>query len=282
MPLVVQTLHPRRRPLIVTALVLAVLLPAAGFAARRLDQSRPRPSSVGARSKDSATAGPASTTATRTATPTPVSKAGSAPGPITSAAQPPVSKGTPAVLIAQDGSQDLAAYAGPSNRAFDALTSAFAGQSVTVLCTAYGEAVKANGGTGRLWDYTSEGWFSDQVVQTGQSAGVQPGCLGDTAHPTVGVMPPDRNHGPFAVISDDQVVVRASPDTASRAITRFGSGSLVLVRCSRATGTRVAPPTRLAYAGGNDHWDRIDSPASGWIPDSFVISSTVGSAASAC
>jgi len=210
----------------------------------------------------------------------------SAPGgspPTTDATPAPtVSAGSIAQVLAQDGNPDLITYGGPSTTVFDPRGAAHAGDALTVLCSDYGQSVRANGGASQLWDFTSLGWLSDQVVRTGAAGAAVPACQGNAANPSVGHEAPDHNLGPFSVIADQDVSVHDQPTMSAGGVLSLVSGDFVHLVCAQATGVTVPAPSRLASAGSNDQWDRIDAPANGWVPDSFIASSTNGAAAPKC
>lgn len=111
----------------------------------------------------------------------------SAPGgspPTTDATPAPtVSAGSIAQVLAQDGNPNLITYGGPSTTVFEPRGAAHAGDALTVLCSDYGQSVRANGGASQLWDFTSLGWLSDQVVRTGAAGAAVPACQGTPRTP---------------------------------------------------------------------------------------------------
>jgi len=215
-------------------------------------------------------------------TPEVPSAPGGSPATTDATSAPAVPQGSTAQVLAQDGNPNLVTYGGPSTTVFDPRGAAHAGQALTVLCSTYGQSVRANGGASQLWDFTSLGWLSNQVVQTGAVGAVIPACQGNAENPSVGQEAPDRSLGPFPVIADQDVSVRDQPTMSAGGVLSLVSGDFVHLVCAQATGVTVPAPTRLASAGSNDQWDRIDAPANGWVPDSFVASSTNGAAAPKC
>ncbi len=197
------------------------------------------------------------------------------------AAAAPAHADYPASLLAMDETGVLPIYGGPSLTAFDRSGSGRAFQKVTVICTGYGDAYKALGASSRLWDYTSVGWLSDQVVQTGLSVPAAPACEGNVASPTPSTQMPSKTLGPFPVVSDGPLSVRTQPDLGSTALREIQSGDLVLRSCSTPMATKVVPPSHLASAGGNAYWDRLQSDG-GWIPDSYLDTGTGGATAPRC
>jgi hypothetical protein len=173
---------------------------------------------------------------------------------------------------------------GPSRspQAFGLRGKVSAGSFLRLICTAYGEPVTEQGGTGRLWDATDHGWISDQLLETGRSGAAAPGCLGNVRNPSPGRDAGSATSGPFAVIADAALIVHSGPSAPSPQSGSLIDGDLVLLDCSTRTGQQVPPPQRLSGAGGNDQWDRLLSPSTGWIPDSNVDSHSSGSAATSC
>lgn len=201
---------------------------------------------------------------------------GALPGP-----QP--SPGTYRVLEPADASA-VQLTGGPSRspQAFGVRGQVLAGTYLRLICTAYGEPVTEQGGTSRLWDATDQGWISDLLLETKQRGAAAPACAGNVHNPIPGGNDGAATSGPFAVIADGTLDIRSGPDASSSRTSSLVDGDLVLLYCSTRTGQPVPPPQRLSGAGGNDQWDRLQSPSTGWIPDSNVDSHTNGSAAPSC
>ncbi len=232
------------------------------------------------------------TRATPSAAPGVVSRSSSAPPALAPGAQTAPPAGWPqqagylASLLPLDGTGTVPVYAGPSSSAFDRVGAGRADQQVTVLCVSYGDRFHALGSNGRRWDFTSLGWLPDRLVRADGAGLASVSCRGNSMSPARsterGAAPPSPLLGPFAVLADGQLAVRSGPAEGDVAVGVLRSGDLVTLVCAQRTGVTAAPPGRLASSGGNDQWDRIDTPVAGWVPDSYVASGSNGSSASAC
>ena len=157
------------------------------------------------------------------------------------------------------------------------------GAQVRVICSDYGDSETAEGVTSGLWDYTDHGWIPDVTVDTGTSSSTVPACIGTVSSPRPGTSPPDPNTGPYPVVTDDpQLAVYSSASTSAGEVGTLSLGSFVNLVCHSTTTTIVQAPNRIANEGSNGEWDKIDDPVAGWVPDSFVASSSNGSVAPPC
>jgi len=196
----------------------------------------------------------------------------------------PQQAGYLASLLLLDGTGTV--YAGPSSSAYDRVRAGRADQQVTVLCVSYGDRFWALGSNGRRWDFTSLGWLPDRLVRADGAGLASVSCRGNSMSPARsaerGAAPSSPSLGPCAVLADGQLAVRSGPAEGDVAVGVLRSGDLVHLVCAQRLGATVAPPSRLGSTGGNDQWDRIDTPVAGWVPDSYVASGSNGSSASAC
>ena len=273
--------EPTRRPPWWAVTLALVSLIAAATLAVVIITGRQEPPSTTSTTADAPRTGGSSGATTASQAPSQGSQRSAPAGTATDTAPQPA--GTYRVL-APAGTSLVQLSGGPtrSSAAFGARGTVPAGSYLRLFCTAYGEPVTEQGGTSRLWDATDQGWISDQLLETGTAGPAATACTGSVRDPAPSTTSPTPTSGPFAVIADGSLPAGTGPSFSSPSGITLTDGDLVALDCSTRTGQQVPPPQRLTGAGGNDQWDRLSSPASGWIPDSNVDSHTNGSAAPPC
>ena len=214
------------------------------------------------------TTSPASTATTTTPPPTP---------PTTSA--PPSTAGFPILASTQVGpgpTFDTRPFGpGPG-------TILATGAEVHLLCSAYGDTKSAAGVTSKLWDFTDRGWVPDVFVYTGTSSPVTPACQGTVAQASAGSDRPSTTLGPYPLVPGRLGDVFEDHSLSAPLTASLPLGTFVHLHCYVRTGITVPAAASIAFEGGNDEWDEIDAPVVGWVPDSWVASSSNGSVAPPC
>ena len=148
------------------------------------------------------------------------------------------------------------------------------GDSVTVLCTGYGEPI--GDASNRLWDYTSGGWIADHYLNTGTTQPTEPGCTGDVNSPSVGSAESSAGHGPFPILTvgGSSVDTRSDAGSGGSTVSSVSSGEMVYVQCTRSADEVDGP------GGANSDWDQLADGT--WVPDALVDTQTNGSPAPTC
>jgi hypothetical protein len=150
------------------------------------------------------------------------------------------------------------------------------GASATIICATYGHAEDLkNLGITRLWDYTTQGWFNDNLLETDSPTAVVPTCTGNVSHPSAGSGAPSDMAGPFPLYSGGQSVdVRSDPSLTADTQTTLSDGDYVTLECQTSGDTVDAPDDRQGQPiGSSAQWDRISAPTPGYVPDALVNSS---------
>jgi hypothetical protein len=190
------------------------------------------------------------------------------------------------VIVATDG--PVSVQDGPGNEWYDATGFTVSeGEHVEIVCQTYGEKAPDT----KLWDYIGSGWVSDRHLETGTSDPVAPGCTGSLRDVRPGESPPTRKGGPYPIFAGPhgQAPLYSTPSASGNVVGHLPDGRFVPVYCylpgEYVKGAVPGP-------GGTSEWDKIGIEAgrsssggyvSGrWIPDAYVNSSTVGSAAGRC
>ncbi len=251
--------------------------------------AQPQQSGSDVSSARSTESSPAPAVAASTPAATPYAPA-SAPA-VDSAADTPTRH---ARVLAPSGTTTVYGLAGPSLQmdasgelsVYPALSSPVSvGSYLDVVCTVYGQRADLGElGAGRVWDYTSEGWFTDQAMQTNSPAPVANACVGNINDPSEGATPPSPTEGPFPIYSGgESVAVYVDPTLTSATVETLADGDLVALTCS-TEGDDVTSPANLQGQpiGHSTQWDRISSPVSGWVPDALVNSASEDSVAPPC
>jgi hypothetical protein len=180
--------------------------------------------------------------------------------------------------LEQNGSGQLTVY--PTRP-----TRVAVGSYVDVTCTVYGQQVDLGSlGAGNLWDYTSQGWFTDQALQTNSPDPVANACVGNISDPTEGSAQPSPSLGPFPIYSGGtSVSVHSDPSTSATSVSQLNDGDLVTLVCT-ATGDDVNAPNDLTGQpiGHSTQWDKVAAADTEWVPDAQVNAARTDSPAPSC
>jgi flagellar protein FlgJ len=146
------------------------------------------------------------------------------------------------------------------------------GRKLAIRCQANGPAADGPYGRSKVWDRVKlkagVGYVPDSSVYTGSDGLVADPC--DT---------PQRNGrtAPGRVATQSlPLVVRRGPNTGGREVGRLASGTRVRISC-QTTGDAVA-----GTLGTSTIWNRITSPVTGFIPDSYTYTGSDGRVARKC
>lgn len=278
---------------VMVGVIAALLIIKSGSTTPTTQVAHRAPATPAARTSSQVTAGPTSAPAPLPPGPTagPVQ-----PSVVPSPATSPLPAGPTrhAQVLAPSGTTTVYGVAGPSleHNAGGQLTvyptrptPVAVGSFVDIICTAYGSQVDLGSlGSGNLWDYTSDGWFSDQALQTNSSAPVANACTGNVADPTEGSTQPSPSTGPFPIYSGGSTVsVQSDPSTSAESVSQLNDGDFVTLTCT-ATGDDVSAPSDLTGTpiGDSTQWDELQAADTEWVPDALVNSASEDSVAPGC
>ncbi|WP_158276676.1 glucosaminidase domain-containing protein [Paraconexibacter algicola] len=144
---------------------------------------------------------------------------------------------------------------------------------VAIRCQTSGPAVNGRFGRSRVWDQIATtakgiGYVSDSYVFTGSDDLVAPVCGRKVS---TGATKPGR-------IATERLplIVRRAPNLSAGEVTRLAPGTRVRISC-QTTGPAVA-----GTLGTSTLWNRITSPTTGFVPDSYVATGSDGRVAPPC
>lgn len=188
------------------------------------------------------------------------------------------------IVIVPGGGGAATAYNGPSTRGYSVSTTVPVKTHVHVICTVYAQPLKFGATNVNLWDYTDHGWLNDHFVSTGVIGPTAPGCKGTVAKPMPGTDIPTRASGPYAVITDEGIIlmVRKQPAlSAPETGEKLAAGTFVRLACTVTAGPDIPAPRALGANRSNNVWDRLVGTG-GYIPDSYLATYSIEPIAPPC
>jgi serine/threonine protein kinase len=280
----------RRRNVLIGVLVAVLLFAGGGLAAAALMKSS-------GQTKSNSKTPPLQTYTSTSARSTITSAPSSAPArnPAVTSAPASAPARIPAVsgaTVTVGGSTDVPTWSGPNDdtstdgsAVFHPTGSLTPGSTVSIICTVLGRPSSQYAGSpSRLWDYTSQGYVPDSALHPGGGNPVAPTCAGTLAHTQAGSGPPSQEAGPYPLYNNRiPVGVFDAPSTTANLQSQLEDGTYVHLVCS-SPGSPVLGPTDIygKSVGTSIHWDRIDSPVTGWVSDVFVDSASPEPVAPRC